>query len=188
MRGIYFFLGQRLEIERGRLIFDGPIENPALDVFAVRRGLQVEPGVELTGTLRNPRVQVVSRPPLPEGERLAWLVLGRPLDTASAADAILLQSAAASLLDDSNAIPIGRRIALSLGLDDIGLKGGTNVQSSAVSIGKRLSERLYLTVEQGLAAARTLVTLEYLLGRGFRVRASGGQDSSMGVFYTRSFD
>ena len=188
VRGLYFFLGQRLEIERGRLIFDGPVENPALDVFAVRRGLAVEPGVELTGTLRNPRVQIVSRPPLPEGEKLAWLVLGRPLDTASAADAVLLQSAAASLLDDSNAIPIGRRIAQSMGLDDIGLKGGTTVQGSAVTVGKRLSDRLYLTFEQGLAAARTLVTLEYLLGRGFRVRASGGQDSSMGVFYTRSFD
>jgi translocation and assembly module TamB len=188
VRGLYFFLGQRLEIERGRLIFDGPLENPALDVFAVRRGLQVEPGVEVTGTLRNPRVQVVSRPPLPEGEKLAWLVLGRPLDTASAADAVLLQSAAASLLDDSNAIPIGRRIAQSMGLDDIGLKGGTTVQGSAVSIGKRLSDRLYLTFEQGLATARTLVTLEYLLGRGFRARASGGQDSSVGVFYTRSFD
>jgi translocation and assembly module TamB len=57
-----------------------------------------------------------------------------------------------------------------------------------VSIGKRLSDRLYLTFEQGLATARTLVTLEYLLGRGFRARASGGQDSSVGVFYTRSFD
>jgi translocation and assembly module TamB len=75
-----------------------------------------------------------------------------------------------------------------MGLDDIGLKGGTNVQGSAVTVGKRLSERLYLTFEQGLAAARTLVSLEYLLGRGFRVRASGGQDSSMGIFYTRSFD
>jgi translocation and assembly module TamB len=188
VRGLYFVLGQRLEIERGRLIFDGPIENPALDVFAVRRGLQVEPGVELTGTLRNPRVQIVSRPPLPEGEKLAWLVLGRPLDTASATDAVLLQSAAASLLDDSNAIPLGRRIAQEMGLDDIGLKGGTTVQGSAVTIGKRLSDRLYLTFEQGLATARTLVSLEYLLGRGFRVRASGGQDSSMGVFYTRSFD
>jgi translocation and assembly module TamB len=188
VRGLYFFLGQRLEIERGRLIFDGPLENPALDVFAVRRGLQVEPGVELTGTLRNPRIQVVSRPPLPEGEKLAWLVLGRPLETASATDAILLQSAAASLLDDSNAIPIGRRIAQEMGLDDIGVRGGTTVQGSAVSVGKRLSDRLYLTFEQGLATARTLVSLEYLLGRGFRVRASGGQDSSMGVFYTRSFD
>jgi translocation and assembly module TamB len=188
VRGLYFFLGQRLEIERGRLIFDGPIDNPALDVFAVRRGLAVEPGVELTGTLRNPRVQVVSRPPLPEGEKLAWLVLGRPLDTASAADAVLLQSAAASLLDDSNAIPIGRRIAQSMGLDDIGVKGGTTVQGSAVTVGKRLSERLYLTFEQGLAAARTLLTLEYLIGRGFRVRATGGQDSAVGVFYTRSFD
>ena len=188
-RGLYFFLGQRLEIERGRLIFDGPLENPALDVFAVRRGLEVEPGVELTGTLRNPRVQLVSRPPLPDGDKLAWLVLGRGLATASGTDAILLQSAAASLLDDANAIPIGRRIALSMGLDDIGVKAGTgSVQGSAVSVGKRLSDRLYLTFEQGLAAARTLVTLEYLLGRGFRVRASGGQDSSMGIFYTRSFD
>jgi len=188
VRGVYFFLGQRLEIERGRLIFDGALENPALDVFAVRRGLAVEPGVELAGTLRTPRVQIVSRPPLPEGEKLAWLVLGRGLDTASAADAVLLQSAAASLLDDANAIPIGRRIALAMGLDDIGLKGGSTVQASAVTVGKRLSERLYLTFEQGLAAARTLVTLEYLLGRGFRVRASGGQDSALGVFYTRSFD
>ncbi len=187
-RGLYFFLGQRLEIERGRLIFDGPLENPALDVFAVRRGLAVEPGVELTGTLRNPRVQIVSRPPLPDGEKLAWLVLGRGLDTASAADAILLQSAAAALLDDANAIPIGRRIALAMGLDDIGVKGGGNLQGSAVSVGKRLSERLYLTFEQGLAAARTLVTLEYLIGRGFRARASGGQDSALGVFYTYSFD
>jgi translocation and assembly module TamB len=190
VRGLYFFLGQRLEIERGRLIFDGPIANPALDVFALRRGLAIEPGVQLTGTLRNPHVELVSRPPLPEGEKLAWLVLGRGLDTASATDAILLQSAAASLLDDANAIPLGRRIALSMGLDDIGLKsaGGGTAQGQALTVGKRLSDRLYLTFEQGLQAARTIVSLEYLLGRGFRVRASGGQDSAFGVFYTRSWD
>jgi translocation and assembly module TamB len=190
VRGLYFFLGQRLEIERGRLLFDGPLENPALDVLAVRRGLEVEPGVQLTGTLRNPRVELVSRPPLPEGEKLAWLVLGRGLETASATDAILLQSAAASLLDDANAIPLGRRIALSMGLDDVGLKsaGSGAAQDQALTVGKRLSDRLYLTFERGLAVARTIVSLEYLLGRGFRVRASGGQDSALGVFYTRSFD
>src|SRR5215470_14185741 len=190
VHGLYFFLGQRLEIERGRLIFDGPLDNPALDVFAVRRGLAVEPGVQLTGTLRLPHVELVSRPPLPEGEKLAWLVLGRGLETASATDAILLQSAAASLLDDSNAIPISRRIALSMGLDDIGLKstGTGTVQGQALTVGKRLSDRLYLTFEQGLAVARTIIGLEYVLGRGFRVRASGGQDSALGVFYTRSFD
>ena len=190
VHGLYFFLGQRLEIERGRLIFDGPLDNPALDVFAIRRGLAVEPGVQLTGTLRLPHVELVSRPPLPEGEKLAWLVLGRGLETASATDAILLQSAAASLLDDSNAIPISRRIALSMGLDDIGLKstGTGTVQGQALTVGKRLSDRLYLTFEQGLAVARTIIGLEYVLGRGFRVRASGGQDSALGVFYTRSFD
>jgi translocation and assembly module TamB len=190
VQGLYFFLGQRLEIERGRLIFDGPVDNPALDVLAVRRGLAVEPGVQLTGTLRTPRVDLVSRPPLPEGEKLAWLVLGRGLETASATDAILLQSAAASLLEDANAIPLGRRVALAMGLDDIAVKsaGAGTAQGQAVMVGKRLSDRLYLTFEQGLAVARTIVSLEYLLGRGFRVRASGGQDSAVGVFYTRSFD
>jgi translocation and assembly module TamB len=190
VRGLYFFLGQRLEIERGRLIFDGPLENPALDVLAVRRGLSVEPGVQLTGTLRTPRAELVSRPPLPEGEKLAWLVLGRGLETASATDAILLQSAAASLLEDANAIPLGRRVALAMGLDDIAVKSAVagTAQGQAVMVGKRLSDRLYLTFEQGLAVARTIVSLEYLLGRGFRVRASGGQDSAVGVFYTRSFD
>ncbi len=188
VHGLYFFLGQRLEIERGRLIFDGPIENPALDVRAVRRGLPVEAGIELTGTVRTPQVTLTSSPPMTDGDKLAWLVLGRGLETASAADAVLLQSAATSLLDNAQAIPLGRRAAVAVGLDDISLKGGNQLQSQVVSVGKRLSDRLYLTVEQGRAVAQTAVGFEYLLGRGLRLRATGGQDSNVGVFFTRSWD
>ena len=57
-----------------------------------------------------------------------------------------------------------------------------------VALGKRLSDRVYLTFEQGLAAAQSTVSLDYLLGRGFRLRASGGQSNSIGVFFTRSWD
>jgi translocation and assembly module TamB len=187
-RGTYFFLGQRLDIERGRLIFDGPVDDPALDIRAVRRGLAVEAGVELTGSVRTPAVRLVSNPPLPEGEALAWLVLGRSLATATATDAVLLSAGAAALLEDPNSIPIGRRVALAMGLDDIRLQGGSELQGQVVAVGKQLSDRVYLTFEQGLTAAQTVVGLEFLLGRGFRVRAASGTDNSVGIFYSRSWD
>ena len=97
IRGTYTTFGQRLTIQRGRLFFDGPPDNPALDVLALRKNLPVEAGVEVTGTVRVPRVQLTSNPPVPDNEKLAWLVLGHGLDNTSSADAALLQAALAAL-------------------------------------------------------------------------------------------
>ncbi|HEX3059454.1 MAG TPA: translocation/assembly module TamB domain-containing protein, partial [Usitatibacter sp.] len=45
--GTYKGYGQDLAIERGVLTFSGPIENPQLNVLALRKGLAVEAGVEI---------------------------------------------------------------------------------------------------------------------------------------------
>src|SRR6266545_4174203 len=122
--GTYDAFGQRLTIQRGRLIFDGPIDNPALDVVAVRRNLPVEAGVEVTGTVNIPRVQLVSDPPVSDGEKLSWLVLGQGLERTSSADAAALQAAAATLFGDNRA-PIGTTLARQIGLDDIALRSAS---------------------------------------------------------------
>ena len=75
--GTYDVFGQRLVIDRGQLLFDGPADNPALDVVALRKNIAVEAGVELTGTVKVPRVRLVSNPPVPDGEKLSWLLTGR---------------------------------------------------------------------------------------------------------------
>ena len=62
VNGTYFAYGQRLVIDPGRLIFDGPLDNPALDIIALRRNLQVEAGVAVTGTVRVPIITLVSNP------------------------------------------------------------------------------------------------------------------------------
>jgi len=77
---------------------------------------------------------------------------------------------------------------MKMGLDDISLKGGSELQGQVVTVGKRLSERLYLTFEQGFGTASSSMGLEYLLGRGFRVRAAGGENSNVGVFFGRAWD
>ena len=59
--GTYYAFGQKLTIDRGQLIFDGPLDNPALDVVALRKNLAVEAGVEVTGTVKVPRVRITSK-------------------------------------------------------------------------------------------------------------------------------
>ncbi len=195
-RGTYYAFGQRLTIDRGRLIFDGPLDNPALDIVALRRNLAVEAGVELTGTVRVPQVRLVSTPPVSDGEKLAWLVTGRGLDRASAADLSTLSLASAALLG-SGGRPVTAQIAQRFGLDDIAVRSGgvarrTNgdapLAGQVVSFGKRLSDNLTIAFEQGLTVASNALRIEYALTRTLTLRAEAGTVSNIGVFYRRAFE
>jgi translocation and assembly module TamB len=181
--------GQRLAVDPGVLIFDGPIDNPALQITAWRRNQAVEAGVQITGTARAPSVNLVSQPPVPEGERLSWLVLGRPPSGATQADLGLLQAAAGALLAGGDAVPLDRRIARRFGLDELTLRGSGELTGQVLAVGKRLSDRLYISYEQGLGAVVTnLVKLDYALGRRWTLRAETGTSSGGGLFYRYSWD
>jgi translocation and assembly module TamB len=186
--GVYYAFGQRLEIEKGRLIFDGPLENPSLDILAKRRNLQVEAGVEVTGTARVPRVQLVSQPPVPDSEKLAWLTLGRPLRELTAADVALLQAAAGALVAGGSAIPVSRQIANLVGLDDLSLQGSGVAGSQIVALGKRFSDKLYVEYLQGLAATSAMLRLSYALTRTISLRVEAGVLSTFGISFNRAFD
>jgi translocation and assembly module TamB len=191
VNGIYRAFGQKLEIERGRLIFDGPIDNPGIDVLALRRNLQVEAGVEVTGTARSPQVRLASRPPVPDAEKLSWLVLGRATPDASSADLALLQAAASQLVNSETAVPLHRRIIQDVGLDDVTVRGaaGGTASGQVVAFGKRVSDRLYVEYEQGLTVAANLVRLTFALTRTLSVNATTSQTtSSVGFTYRRAFD
>lgn len=181
--------GHRLQVDPGVAVFDGPLDNPALQMTAWRRNQQVEAGVQVTGTARAPRVQLVSKPPVPEGERLSWLVLGRPPGDATKADLGMLQAAAGALLARGDQMPLDRRIARAFGLDEISLRGSGEVADRVVAVGKRLSDRLYVSYEQGLgAAASALVKLDFSLTQRLSVRAETGTSSGIGLFYRFSWD
>lgn len=192
VQGSYYLFGQRLDIDRGRLIFDGPVANPALDVVALRRNLAVEAGVEVSGTVRQPRVRLVSNPPVSDGEKLSWILTGQGLDRAGRNDFALLGAASAQLLGVGNSKPITTQIANTIGLDDISVRGsdsaiaGSNTQ--VVAFGKRITDRLSLVYEQGLGIATNALRLEYTLSRSITLRAEAGTVSSVGIFFRRTFD
>jgi translocation and assembly module TamB len=192
VRGTYTAFGQRLAMERGKLYFHGPLDNPGLDVLALRKNQPVEAGVEVTGTVQVPLVRLTSNPPVPDNEKLAWLVLGHGLDSTTSAESVALQAALAALAG-SGSEQIGQRVAKSVGLDDISFRGAATARpgttaSQVVALSKRLTDKLSLIYEQGLSVANNSLRIEYVLSRTVTLRAEAGLVNGFGIYYTRSYD
>ncbi len=62
VEGRYRAWGQALNIETGLARFNGPYDNPALDVLAIRPNISVRAGVQVSGTAKAPRVALYSDP------------------------------------------------------------------------------------------------------------------------------
>jgi translocation and assembly module TamB len=213
--GTFDAYGQYLTIDRGILNFQGAIETAGINVLALRKGLAVEAGVEISGTVAEPRVRLVSEPNVPDTEKLSWIVVGRGQDQAGASDSALLLSAATAILGgSSDSLP--RQIAQGLGFDQLtvssgslggnqsnlptttaggsttssasGTAGAANLTSQIVTLGKRLSANAYVSYEQSLAGASSVVKLTYNLSRRVSVIGRAGTDNSIDLSYTFAFD
>jgi len=190
-RGSYRAYGQRLTIENGVLRFTGPYDNPTLDITAVRPNSSQRVGVQISGTAQTPRVRLFSDPELPDSEKLAWLVLGRPASGAGAEAAVLQQAALALLAGRDGRLDGG--LAGALGLDEVSFAGsGTNADGSAASaaltLGKRLSNNLYLSYERSLAGALGTVSIFYDVSRRLTVRARAGEENALDLIFTVKYD
>lgn len=188
--GHYAAYAQTLVIERGVLRFIGPLDNPGLDMLAVRKTPTVKAGVQVRGTVQRPQVTLYSDPPLPDTEKLAWLVLGHGLETGGQEEFALLQLAASALLSQAEALSFQAQLAETLHIDTFGVRAGEgeDLGSAVVSVGKRLSSRATLSYEQSVDGLNQVVKALYQLSPRVRLEAQAGEQSSFDVFYTREYD
>lgn len=187
--GLFDAYGQRLTVERGIVNFQGPLDNPGLNVLAVRKGLAVEAGVAVSGTAQRPVVRLVSTPAVPDPEKLSWIVLGRVPDAGGTDSSLLLAAAGAILGGQGDGIT--GQLAQALGVDELALrqaKDGEPLNSQILTLGKRLSARAFLSYEQGLSAAAGVMKLSYTLTPRVSLITRAGADNALDVFYTFSFD
>lgn len=200
--------GQRLAISRGILTFQGLLDNPALDVLAVRQGLAVEPGVQISGTAQRPVIRLVSDPDLPDAEKLAWLVLGHGSESMGAGDATILLTAAGGLLGNDSGSVV-QQLKTTFGIDEFGVRQGdlgsaggrqagsriaggsmdttASTGNQILSIGKRLSSNALLSYEQALGRAEGIVKLTVNLNRQVSIVGRAGSDNALDIFYSVAF-
>jgi len=202
--GTYAAYGQKLAIDRGVINFTGAYDNPGLSILAVRKRPEgealsetnVEAGVEVRGTALVPSAKLVSTPAVSDSDKLAWLVLGHGIDSTGGNEMALLGTAAGALFGGGQG-----KLANSLGVDELGFSqaqgaaAGTTtpgqangLQSTVVTVGKRLSSRAYLSFEQGASTATSLVKLRYKLNPRITLQFQTGTNNALDVLYTWAFD
>ncbi|QJR13028.1 Translocation and assembly module subunit TamB [Usitatibacter rugosus] len=202
VRGNYDAYGQKLTIERGVLTFQGPLDNPQLNVLAVRDGLPVVAGVEVLGTVGRPQVRLYSRPEVPDSEKLSWLVLGRGPADAGEGDAATLFAAANALLGANSG---NRKLVRQLGFDEVSIgrnttgalgampqssiagKTGSTSGSEMLTVGKRLTKDLYVSYQQGLADAQASVKFAYTVSRRLQLLLTAGDKPGLDAVYRFTF-
>ena len=186
-QGRYRAWGQALDVETGLIRFNGPYDNPALDVLAIRPNITQRAGVQVTGSAKAPRVRLYAEPDLPDAEKLSWVVLGRSA-AGGGAEAALLQQAALALLGGGGS---GGNFARNLGLDEIGFKGpesGADASTAALTFGKRLSKDLYVTYERSLSGVLGTLYIFYDLSKRLTLRGQTGLQSAVDLIYTVRYD
>ncbi len=180
--GRYTAYGQNLRVERGRLIFTGPMMSPGLDVVASReigdaQGTVV--GLSIAGELESPQTELFSRPPTSESDALSLLLTGRRLSEDGDADASLLLGAIAGL-GIKQGDSLAQRINSVLGFDEIGLESADGVAGTRLSVGKRIGEDLLVRYVVGVFDGVGEVITRYRINKFLHLELTSSAQSQSG--------
>ena len=183
--GRYRAYGQRLTVRRARLLFAGPIDQPYLDVEAIRQTDDVIAGIRLSGSAEQPTTQIFSEPAMSQEQALSYLVLGRPLSTTGEDNNMLAQAALGLGLMGSAGIT--QSLATNLGIEDFQLDTQGSGDTTSVVASGNLSERLSLRYGVGVFEPANTIALRYKLSKKVYLEAASGVASSLDIFYKRDF-
>lgn len=186
--GQYAAYGQKLDIERGDITFTGALNNPTLDLLAVRPNLDIRVGVRVGGTAQAPRVNLYSEPDMSDTDKLSWLLLGREPTGLGRTDTALLQRAAVALLSGEGEGATGKALR-QLGLDELSLsQSDDDTRATIVRLGKQISRRWYVGYERGLNATTGSWQLIYRIAQRFTLRAQSGDDNAVDLIWQWKWD
>lgn len=183
--GRYRAYGQKLDVRRARLLFAGPLDQPYLDIEAIRKTDDVIAGIRLSGSAEQPTTQIFSEPAMSQEQALSYLVLGRPLSTTGEDNNMLAQAALGLGLMGSAGVTSD--IANKLGIRDFDLDTQGSGNNTAVVASGKITEKLSLRYGVGVFEPANTIALRYLLSKKVYLEVASGVASSLDIFYKRDF-
>ena len=184
--GVFSAYGRKLTIRQGELIYTGPLDDPIVDVRAVREIETIDgkviAGLHLTGRAQSITATVISEPVMAEADALSYLVVGRPLNQATEAEGGDLSGAAVAL-GLKRADRLIEQIGQTMGLDQLSLTGDGG-ESTALVAGKQLNRRLYARYAYGVFSRLGTFLLRYRMSEKLTLEAATGEIQSIDVVYS----
>jgi translocation and assembly module TamB len=200
--GKYSMYGVDLEADGGRLVFNrSPMENPNLDIQAVRKSDDVVAGAKMLGTLNKPNITLFSDRPMSQTEILSYLVVGQSFNAQSPQDGTAMRGAASALGGSAGGLlakELSSRLGLG-GLVDISMQGSLGaggiaqaytgsgpwggVQGTALFLGRYLTPKMYVQYGMGLFQNAYVFRLRYDLTQRWKVQTETGEYSGGDILY-----
>jgi len=215
VKGRYKAYGVDLEIVRGRLFYaGGPINQPTLDILALRTAGDVRAGVTAGGILRAPVIKLYSEPAMPDVDILAYIVFGHPLGNGNNGEqAAMMAQVASALLSRGQSVTLQEQLKNRLGLSTLELqttgeapgrsgykqlpvapagvapaRQTAGISQTMLTVGKYLTPQLYFSYGRSLFTGGNLFRLRYDIFKQWQIETQTGSESGVDLYYKIDFN
>ncbi|TAJ90227.1 MAG: hypothetical protein EPO10_20175 [Reyranella sp.] len=158
-RGTFSLGSRRLTFSKGIVTLDNlNTIDPRLDFLASTTANSATIGVAITGTSREPKLEITSTPSMPPDEAMALLIFGKPASQLGASELLQVAQALAELAGQSPGEGVLSRLRKGLGLDQLSVGSSsartgepTGAAASGVSLeaGRYVAPGVYVGARQG---------------------------------------
>jgi len=180
VEGIYRAYGQRLEIRRGIISFLGAIDNPTLDILAIRENSSVDAGVAVKGTATRPSVTLYSNPSMSANETLSWLLFDHGTRNMDKGDAAILFQLLNSMLAGDSGEMLTDELFGGV-IDEINIAAGQmedGTTTQIITVSKRLNKNLSVGLDKSMNGLQDAIRLTWRLSQKWSMMTRFGIDDS----------
>jgi len=187
--GTFRAYGQDLQLRKGKLNFNGPADQPLMAIEAIRNPEKTEDGViaglRVNGLADNPVVEVFSTPAKPQANALAYLLMGRDLNSNSSDKSMTTSLIGIGIASSGKLVG---QLGEVFGLKELSLDTAGSGTDSKVTVSGYLSPKLQVKYGVGIFNPFGEFTLRYRLMQKLYLEAVQSVNTSVDLLYKVEFD
>jgi translocation and assembly module TamB len=187
--GSYQSFGQDLVIEQGKILMNGPVDQPYVQITAIRNPDNtqddVTAGVKVTGPATEPIVTIFSDPAMPQANALSYLLRGQDIDGESGGNAMTTTLIGLSLAQSGRVVG---EIGEAFGVQDLQLDTAGSGEDSQVTVSGYVLPGLQVKYGVGIFDSVGEFTVRYRLMTDLYVETVTGVSSAVDLLYQFEFN
>ncbi|MFM2591066.1 translocation/assembly module TamB domain-containing protein [Vibrio sp. TBV020] len=187
--GSYTSFGQDLLIQEGKILMNGPADQPYVQISAIRNPDNtqddVTAGVKVTGPASEPTVTIFSEPAMPQANALSYLLRGQDIDGEAGGNSMTTTLIGLSLAKSGRVVG---EIGEAFGVQDLQLDTAGSGDDSQVTVSGYILPGLQVKYGVGIFDSVGEFTVRYRLMQDLYVEAISGVDSAVDLLYQFEFN
>ena len=187
--GHYQSFGQDLIIQEGKILMNGPANQPYVAIKAIRNPDNTQDdviaGIQVTGPADAPEVKVFSEPAMSQTNALSYLLRGQGVEDGASGSTMTTALIGLSLAKSGQLVG---ELGEAFGVQDLQLGTAGSGDDSQVTVSGYIAPGLQVKYGVGIFNALGEFTVRYELLTDFYVEAVTGVDSAVDFLYQFSFN